>query len=645
MQLSVIIVNYNVKYFVEQCLHSLLAATKNITTEIFVVDNNSKDGSIDYLKPLFNEVIFFDNKKNIGFGKANNLALSQATGDYILFINPDTIVCENTLEYCIHFFEKNKLCGALGVQMLDGSGNFSPESKRAFPSVPAALFKLVGLSKLFPSSATFNKYALGNLAKDEEAEVDVLSGAFFMINHTVAKQTKGFDEDYFMYGEDIDLSYRIQQLGWKNYYLGSQKIIHFKGESTNKGSLNYVKIFYNAMSIFVNKNYKGSKASLYKKIINIGIWTRALITLLQQFIKKNGLVLFDILIVALTLFFVKVWGEKTFANGGAYTSTLAEYFIPLFTSIFIIGSFVSGIYDNLYKPIKVFGASVWAIIIMLAVYSLVPENLRFSRGVILIGGIGSALMITLLRWILHKFGIIKNEEESTTKPLIAIGNINNEKSLLQLLNKTDWQERYLGRITVNEADKTGIGSLDYIYSICNFTQAKEIIFCVDELSYTKTFELMDTLKNLGINFRFYKYGSYSVVGSDNKNENGKTLNNHINFNISNPYQKRMKRIVETAFSILVILIYPFTFYPYNTKKSILRNCLKVVFGKYHWVGYYHQTGDVPTLNPSILSSLGSKKSLVTLNTEVLKRADFLYAKDYKWQNDFIFLIKHYKSLY
>lgn len=273
MLLSVIIVNYNVKYFLEQCLCSVIKAMKNIDGEILVVDNASTDGSFDFLKTRFEKVNFIWNKTNVGFAKANNQALKIAKGENILFLNPDTIVPEDCFEKCIAFL--NKRNGALGIKMIDGAGNFLRESKRSFPSPTTSLFKLSGFSQLFPRSKTFSKYHLGYLDENENHEVDILAGAFMMIPKKILEITGGFDEQFFMYGEDIDLSFRIQKAGFKNYYFAESCIIHFKGESTKKGSLNYVKMFYRAMSIFVKKHYGSNKAGMFHFFIQIAIFSRA----------------------------------------------------------------------------------------------------------------------------------------------------------------------------------------------------------------------------------------------------------------------------------------------------------------------------------------------------------------------------------
>jgi GT2 family glycosyltransferase len=264
-----------------------MKAMKNIDGEIIVIDNNSVDGSFEFFENRFLSVNFIWNKTNSGFAKANNQALKIAKGEYILFINPDTIVAEDCFEKCISFIKsKNNNC-ALGIKMVDGSGNFLKESKRAFPSPSTSFYKLSGLSKLFPHSKTFSKYHLGYLSENKNHEVDVLAGAFMMIPKRILDIVGGFDEEFFMYGEDIDLSFRIQKAGFKNYYFAESSIIHFKGESTKKGSLNYVKIFYKAMSIFVKKHYGGKQAGLFSFFIHIAILMRAALAAASRLFRRK----------------------------------------------------------------------------------------------------------------------------------------------------------------------------------------------------------------------------------------------------------------------------------------------------------------------------------------------------------------------
>jgi GT2 family glycosyltransferase len=284
MNLSIIIVNYNVKYFLEQCLCSVIKAASGIQHEIIIVDNASSDGSREYLEKKFLNIRFTWNETNRGFAKANNQALQMACGEFILFLNPDTILPEDCFQKCVQYLSNHTEAGALGVCMYDGSGKFLKESKRGFPTPLAAFFKLTGLSTLFPKSAYFSRYHMGHLPPALNHETDVLAGAFMMVRKKVLDITGGFDESFFMYGEDIDLSYRIQKAGYKNLYFAECPILHFKGESTRSGTLNYVRLFYGAMAIFARKHYGSMSAGIFSFSIHLAIWIRAFFSATGHFL-------------------------------------------------------------------------------------------------------------------------------------------------------------------------------------------------------------------------------------------------------------------------------------------------------------------------------------------------------------------------
>ena len=250
-----------------------------------VIDNDSTDGSVAYLQPKFPEIRFFENKKNTGFGKANNQALSNASGEYILFLNPDTILAEDTLAICLSFLMSNANAGAVGVRMVDGRGEFLKESKRGFPYPWAAFCRMSGLSALFPNSKFFSSYYQGHLPEGQTNKVDVLSGAFMLVKNDILDKIGGFDEQFFMYAEDIDLSYRIQQAGYINYYIADTSIIHFKGESTQKNT-RYVKLFYKAMQQFMHK-YPGGSPGLFLFFMKISVWLRSKMVALTHLFDKN----------------------------------------------------------------------------------------------------------------------------------------------------------------------------------------------------------------------------------------------------------------------------------------------------------------------------------------------------------------------
>ena len=253
--LSVIIVNYNVAFFLEQALLSVFKSKGIETIEVIVVDNRSSDGSVAMVRDKFPQVTLIVNEENVGFSKANNQGILHSTGEYIVLLNPDTVVEENTFEKTIEAFKSNERIGGIGVRMVDGKGTFLPESKRGLPTPLVAFYKVFGLARLFPKSARFGRYHLSYLSEFESHEVDVLSGAYMGLRRSVLDQIGLLDEAFFMYGEDIDLSYRILLGGYKNVYFADTTIIHYKGESTKKKSVNYVKVFYNAMVLFAKKHY------------------------------------------------------------------------------------------------------------------------------------------------------------------------------------------------------------------------------------------------------------------------------------------------------------------------------------------------------------------------------------------------------
>jgi GT2 family glycosyltransferase len=285
MVLSVIIVNYNVKFFLEQCLCSVTKALRDIDSEILVVDNHSSDGSLEYLESRFPGTRFLANKENTGFARANNQALDKARGKYILFLNPDTILPEDAPATCISFLDSTPEAGGLGLRMVDGSGRFLKESRRGYPSAWVAFCKLSGLAYIFPRSKWFAGYYLGHLPSHITHPAPVLSGACLMVSRRVLAKTGGFDERFFMYAEDIDLSYRFSAAGFVNYYMAATTIVHFKGESTHKDS-RYVRLFYKAMSQFRQKHARGALTGLLNPFMELAIWLRASITMGAGFLLR-----------------------------------------------------------------------------------------------------------------------------------------------------------------------------------------------------------------------------------------------------------------------------------------------------------------------------------------------------------------------
>ena len=282
MQLSVIILNYNVRYFLEQCVASVQEALTNIDSEIIVVDNHSSDDSCEMIKSRFPDVKLIKNNSNLGFPKGNNIGVDQAKGDYICILNPDTVVPEDTFEKILAFAEKQANLGIVGCKLIDGSGNFLPESKRGIPTPFVALTKIFGLYKLFPNWRFFNRYYAEHLSENETGEVEILVGAFMVMKRDLYNEMGGFDENCFMYSDDIDLSYMALKSGKSNYYFHETSVIHYKGESTVRDGL-YMKRFREAMQFFYNKHYKNSVEFVF--FIEIGALFFALIKKNQRNVK------------------------------------------------------------------------------------------------------------------------------------------------------------------------------------------------------------------------------------------------------------------------------------------------------------------------------------------------------------------------
>lgn len=284
-KLTVVIVNYNVKYYVEQCLHSLRKALAGVDAEVYVVDNHSHDGSVEYLQERFPRLNIIACMHNYGFAYANNVAIKQSQSEYVLLLNPDTFVAENAIQTMLNFMDEHPQAGGMGVQMLGADGQKAMESRRGLPSPMVSFYKMTGLCARFPQSKRFGKYYLSYLPWDAPTRIEVISGACMMVRREAFDKVGLLDEDYFMYGEDIDLSYRILKAGYENWYLPCQ-ILHYKGESTHKSSFRYVHVFYQAMLIFFRKHYRHTrfwvslpiKAAIYFKALTalLSIQTRVL---------------------------------------------------------------------------------------------------------------------------------------------------------------------------------------------------------------------------------------------------------------------------------------------------------------------------------------------------------------------------------
>ena len=646
-KLSVVIVNYNVKHFIEQCLFSVLKASENIACEVFVVDNNSVDGSVTLIKEKFPQINLIVNKTNTGFSVANNQAIKLAKGEYVLLLNPDTVVQEDTFTKILAFMDSHPEAGGLGVKMLDGQGNFAPESKRGLPTPSVAFYKMFGFSRFFPKSKRFGKYHLSYLPQDQICEMDVISGAFMLMRKSVLDKIGHLDETFFMYGEDIDLSYRITQAGYKNYYFPETQIIHYKGESTKRSSLNYVVIFYKAMAIFSKKHFSGSNAFWFNALIHIAIFLKAGLALLTRFLKAFTVPILDFSVITFGLFEIKnIYLQNTGIDGEIYSEKLLSVAFPLYSIAWIILVYFNGGYDKPVKLLKIVRGVLVGSVFILMGYSLLPESLRFSRALILLGT-GWALTCFIITRLLFHFLKLKSYSLSTakTKRIAIIGEEQEFNRVSALLKETHANPGFVGFVSaeINGVHNPSyIGKINQIDEIIKVHQINEIIFCAKDISSQFIINNMLTLVSSGVDFKIAPPESLSIIGSNNIDTAGDLYMIDVN-SISKSNNKRNKRLLDIAVSILAIAFSPVLLFVQEKKANYFLNCFNVLFGFYSWVGYGKITDkSLPEIKRSVLSP--GMLLIGESGNDKIKLANLRYAKDYRIEKDIVMIWKLRKKL-
>lgn len=638
MKLSVVIVNYNVQHFLEQCLHSVYKAAQKITTEIYVVDNNSVDGSVAMVKQKFPEVLLIENKKNTGFSYANNQAIKVSKGEYVLLLNPDTVVEEDTFEKVVSFMDSHPDAGGLGVKMLDGKGKFLPESKRGLPTPSVAFYKIFGLSSLFPHSPTFGKYHLGYLDKDKTHEVEILSGAFMLLRKKALDKVGLLDETFFMYGEDIDLSYRIILGGYKNYYFPETRIIHYKGESTKKSSVNYVFVFYRAMVIFAQKHFSQNNAKLFSFLINFAIYLRAGAAIAVRFLKSIALPAFDFLLILLGLVFIKDQYEIhfKFIQGGSYSETLIAVAFPAYTIIWMFITYLSGGYDKPIRLLHIVRGVLAGTGIILIGYSLLPEAYRFSRALILLGTGWVLLSYMLSRLAFHLMGIKAfNLNPDKAKRILIIGKEEEFKRVNELLKQTNINSSFLGFVSIDSSGSNHsnyIGHISQVEEIITIHNINEVIFCSRDISSQDIIDYMHTLVSEKVDFKIAPPESLSIIGSNSIDTAGDLYIIDVN-SITKSKNKRSKRLTDVMLSILFLAGFPLLLLFQRNMFQFCKNIFQVLLGFKTWVGYGKDTNEhLPKLKHSVLSPADVISPKIT-STELRNRMHLAYSKDYRVEND------------
>ena len=649
MKLSVIIVNYNVKYFLEQCLKSVFISGKDLKMEVFVVDNNSVDGSVEMVREKFPQVKLIANKENTGFSHANNQAIKKASGEYVLLLNPDTVVEDNTFPRVIEFMDKTSDAGGLGVKMIDGQGVFLPESKRGIPTPSVAFYKIFGLSALFPKSRIFGKYHLGYLDNDKIHSVDVLSGAFMLMRKSVLEKTGYLDETFFMYGEDIDLSWRIIKAGYKNYYFPQTRIIHYKGESTKKSSINYVFVFYNAMIIFAKKHFSKQNARVFSFLIHLAIYFRAFLAILNRFLKRAITPIIDALLIFAGFLYIKEYWESNVMESthDYYPPEFLYYFVPGYIIIWLFTVYISGGYD---KPLKLFrivrGIGLGTVVI-LVIYALLPASMRFSRALILLGGLWALTSMLLSRIIWHLARYKNLNISSNLNKRVAIIGKGKEPERIALMLRQSGSTAFIGLVSTetNKPAKEGfLGTLNQLYEIIEVYNINELIFCASEMSSQDIISHMSGLKDKTVHFKIAPPESLFIIGSNSIDTFGDFYTVDVN-TINQTANKRNKRLFDLMISGILLVALPINLLIVKNPAGLFRNIFSVIFSRKTWVGYnpIADHSKLPSIKRSVLNPADVFKDK-TLDPDTLANLNTLYAKDYRLENDFRILRKGYRML-
>lgn len=634
MDLSIVIVNYNVRYFLEQCLISVQNSVKSLNCEVFVVDNNSIDGSVELVKEKFPWVKLIESKENLGFSKGNNLAIKQASGKYILLLNPDTVLQEDTLEKTVRFMNEHDDAGGLGIKMINGKGEFLPESKRGLPTPQVAFYKIFGLSKLFPKSEKFGAYHLTYLDRDKNHKVDVLSGAFMMLRKSVLNKIGLLDETFFMYGEDIDLSYRITKAGYNNYYFADSTIIHYKGESTKKSSINYVVVFYKAMQIFAQKHFISNDAKLFAFLINLAIYLRAGLSISKRIIQSLTLPVIDYMGIATGLFVIKHYYQQY--SEIEYNEDLTLYGLLTYSFIWIVSIFFTGGYD---KPIKLkysVKGTIYGLIAILTLYSLLSEEYRFSRAIILIGGIYTAIITSIIRIILNSLKIESFKLARSIKKRIAIVSSTDEfNRIKELTNDLPYQIALLHHIKTSNQKEITLADIDEAINVLN---VNEIIFSGNDNSTHQIINNMCELSQKDISFKIVPKLQTFIIGSDSIDTTGDIYNALNTSNINSRKHIRDKRVLDISLSGILILAYPLIFLFYNNKLQLLKNIFDVFIGNKSFVGYSNSKLNplLPKIKTGILPPPTFKQKDDLNNEEI----NLNYARNYSINNDLMHIFTH-----
>ncbi len=640
VDISVVIVNYNVKDYLLQCLRSIEKAKCNYNVEIIVVDNNSADGSVTFLKPLFPDVQFIELEQNIGFGRANNIGIKKSSGKYILILNPDTIIDDNTLHVMYAYMESHQEVGISGCKVLNPDGSFQYACRRGFPTPWASFCKLFGLQSLFPKSEIFAKYNQTFRSVDETYYIDSVIGAFMFVRKEVFEHIKGFDADFFMYGEDLDLCYRANKVGWKTAYVHETSIIHYKGESTKRSSINEVKHFYEAMEIFVSKHYSAS--TIFLLFLKFGILMRSVLAYFFKNFQTFLFILIDIILINSSLLLAtKIrFGEFFNFPDYAYPTVFLVITFIMFASMISVGEYFEG------KPAirkSFFGFMISFFILSSLTYFF--KEYAFSRGILLMTIGFTIILASISRGLFSLFVRMKGKESG--KRIAVLGtNIQAENICKEIQNSEAMNADIVGIINskpFHENKLYGlpvIGSIDYLPKIIEEYKIREIIITEPEISPNALIKL--TTNSSFSNVRFHIAQEYEeLIAARLINDITGIEPTVPQYNITKLRFKISKRIADFLISIVSLTIgLPFILLFLNNKKLIIKKLWLVLIGNYSYIGLYYIDNLKPEVGKVGVISLADVSNPDRLTPQAVEKLNQYYNRHFNLSLDLDIFFKY-----
>lgn len=551
IDISIVVVNFRVKEYVVNLLESIEKARGKLNLQIIVIDNNSNDDSISYLKEKFPLVTYIQNEKNLGFGRANNQCFNLAKGEFTLIINPDTIVSEDTLQIMVNHMYRHPNCGASGCKILNPDGTFAPESKRSVPTISTAISKVFGLNALFPKSKVFGRYHLGWIDENEVSEIEVLSGCFMFWRTHLLQQLGGFDERFFMYGEDIDLCFRIKKTQFHIDYVPTTSIIHYKGESTRKGDLKYVRIFNKALYQFFEKHYSSKYSLIFRVFIFFAITLRIGISFIYNNLRLIGFILSDLLLLNISVIIGFLFRFSFEYDAVINLKNLQYLWINvLASSLYVLLGASIDLFktkaNSISSQLKAILASYGGVTLI----TFFARDLAFSRLALIYGLLIALVLMIITRFMQINFS--KNNSKITGKlkrtKILLVGNEESAKPIKQqIYARPDWNYDVIGTVSVKDSKGDYLGSLPQLIDLIRAYNVDQIFFLLNSISYTTMIEYITKLENVRVILKLIPDSMDFILGKSNV----EYLEQIPIVDIDVPYTKTINRWMKRMLDILI----------------------------------------------------------------------------------------------